>query len=425
MRISLSLIITCLLIASVSCHNISRYDLKRITELRNEVADDLVNNLLPWWSAKMPDYENGGFYGRINMRDSIFKEADKAGILNARILWTYSAAYRITGDTSYLRLATRAKNYCLEYFIDKEFGGAYYTLDYKGVPRNTVKHIYTNSYFVYAFAEYSRATGCKEALDAAIAIFELIEEHAFDHEYNGYFEDFNREWERIHLRMLGTSNIDEKTQNTMLHLMEAYATLYLVWSNERMAERLRNLVELFLDKIIDPNTFHLHYVMDRELNSVSEVESYGHDIELAWLLREAALFLGEPQLIRRVEETSVKIAEVIMEKAIRPDGSFIYEKNRATGRINENRSWWAHAEAIVGFFDAWEISGDERFLDVAIHIWNFTRDNFIDTVNGGWFTGITPAGEIRGNKAGHWECPYHNGRMAMEIMMRVDKLTKK
>jgi len=347
------LLIVCLLIANVSCNNAKKSaDLKRILEFRDEVAADLKGNLLPWWSAKMPDYVNGGFYGRINGNDSVFAEADKGGILNARILWTYSAAYRVTKDPSYLQIATRAKDYCLEYFIDKEFGGAYYTLDYKGVPKNTAKHVYTNSFFIYGFSEYARATGDREAIDAAKAIFELFEKHAFDKEYNGYFEDFNREWERVHLRMLGTSDIDEKTQNTTLHLMEAYTNLYRVWPEARMAERLRNFVELFLDKFIDPDTYHLHYVLDRYLNSVSEIESYGHDIEAVWLLRDAALLLGDPQLLKRVEHAAVKIAEAV-EKAVQPDGSLIYEKDRATGRVNENRSWWAQVETIVGYFDAW------------------------------------------------------------------------
>jgi len=412
--------------ANASCRNEKRtYDFKRLEEFRNEVAADLTENLLPWWSKMTVDYENGGFYGRVNMRDSVLIDADKAGIMNARILWTYSAAYRITNDTSYLRLATRAKDYCLNYFIDKEFGGAYYTLNYKGEPKNTVKHVYTNSFFIYGFSEYARATGNKEALEAAKAIFELFEKYAFDEEFNGYFEDFDREWNRIHLRMLGTSNIDEKTQNTMLHLMEAYSNLYRVWQEERIEGRLKNMVELFLDKVIDPETYHLHYVMDRELNSVSEIESYGHDIEAAWLLREAALLLGDKQLLKRVEDASVKIAEAV-EKAIQPDGSLIYEKNRATGRINENRSWWALVETIVGYFDAWEISGEEKFLDYAINCWNYTRDHLIDKTNGGWFqivSGASPDGEVRrGDKAGHWVCPYHNGRMSMEIMERVERL---
>jgi len=187
-----------------------------------------------------------------------------------------------------------------------------------------------------------------------------------------------------------------------------------------MAERLRNLVELFLDKIINPDEYYLHYIMDRYFNKISETISYGHDIELAWFIRDAALLLGDPQLLKRVEDVSVKMAEAV-EKAIQPDGSVL--NIIRTG--NENRSWWPQTEAIVGYFDAWEISGEEKFLDNAINCWNYTRDHFIDRVNGGWFTSVTPAGEARGDKVTPSVCPYHNGRMSLEIMERVERMQKR
>jgi mannobiose 2-epimerase len=191
-----------------------------------------------------------------------------------------------------------------------------------------------------------------------------------------------------------------------------------------MAGRLRNMVELFLDKVIDPNIYHLHYVMDRNFNSTSDIESYGHDIECSWLLHEAATLLGDKQLLKRVEDTSIKMAEAV-EKAVQSDGSLIYEKDRATGHVNENRSWWAQVETVVGYFNAYEISGEERFLDYAINCWNYTRDHFIDKTNGGWFVNVNPDGTVRnGDKAGHWVCPYHNGRMSMEIMERFEKMHK-
>ena len=413
------LIILCLLMANISCNNAKKSaDFKRILEFRDEVAADLTDNLLPWWSAKMPDYVNGGFYGRIDFQDSVIADADKGGVLNARILWTFSAAYRVTKDPAYLRLAARAKDYCIEYFIDKEFGGVYYTLDYKGVPKNTDRYIYVHTYFLYAFSEYARATGDKEALETAIALFETLEKNAFCQESNWYFEDFNREWEpqpRI---------VDRNTQNMALILVtrppfiEAFTNLYRVWPEAKLAERLRFIVETFVDKIFDPNTNHLHYVIDKDWNSISEVESYGHDIEAAWLLREAALVLGDAQLLKRVEDVSVKIAEAVT-KAIQPDGSLLNSTGTGTG----NRSWWPQVEAIVGYFDAWEISGDEKFLDIAINCWNYTRDHFIDKTNGGWHSSLTPEGEVRrSDKAANWVCPYHTGRMEMEIMERVERL---
>ena len=190
-----------------------------------------------------------------------------------------------------------------------------------------------------------------------------------------------------------------------------------------MAERLRNLVELFLDKIINPDTYHLYYILDRHLNNISgDRVSNGHDIEAAWFLRDAALLLNDPKLLKRVEEASVKMAEAV-ENAMQPDGS-ILNTNRTS---NENRSWWPQTEAIVGYFDAWEISGEEKFLDYAINCWNYTRDHFIDRTNGGWFSRVSANGEAGGDKAASSGgiCPYHNGRMSLEIMERVERLQKR
>ena len=394
----------------------------RIELLKNEVEENLTKNLLSWWSAKSVDYVNGGFYGRINSKDSVIADANKGGIMNARILWTYSAAYRVLKDTAYLRLATRAKDYILEHFIDKQYGGAYWSLDAKGQPVNTRKQVYTNAFFIYGLAEYSRATGDKESLEAAKAIFELFEKHALDKELNGYFEVFSQDWQRIRDRMIGeSSDNDEKTMNTSLHLMEAYANLYRVWPDLRMADRLRNIVEIFLEKIIDKNTYHLINFMDRNWNRTSQVDSYGHDIEASWLLHEAASLLGDPQLLKRVEESSIKMAETV-EEAIQPDGSIVYEKDLATGHVQTSRSWWAQVETVVGYFNAYEISGNEKFLDYAVNCWNFIDDYHVDHINGGWFPNVSETGVPgRGDKAGHWVAPYHNGRMCLEIIERAEK----
>jgi mannobiose 2-epimerase len=424
---SLFIFIALFLISGCISSNSSKgtSDDQKIDQLKKEVEQNLKDNLLSWWSAKTVDYVNGGFYGRVNSKDSVIADADKGGILNARILWTYSAAYRITGDTSYLRLATRAKDYNLQYFIDKDYGGAYFSLTSKGEPKVATKQVYTNAFFIYSFAEYARATGDQQSLEAAKSIFELFEKYALDKESNGYFEVFSRDWNRVRLKMIGeSSDKDEKTMNTSLHLMEAYANLYRVWPDPRMAERLRNMVELFLDRIIDKKTYHLINFMDRTWNRTSDVDSYGHDIECSWLLHEAASLLGDEKLLKRVEETSVKMAETV-EEAIQPDGSIYYEKDLATGHINKTRSWWAQVETIVGYFNAWQISGNERFLDHSINCWNYTRDHMVDKVNGGWFPDVRDDGTVgRSDKAGHWICPYHNGRMCMEIMERVEKLHK-
>ena len=247
----------------------------RMDQLKTEVYINLTQNILPYWSGKMVDNLKGGFYGRINGSDKVFPDDDKGGILNARILWTFSSAYRVLKDTAYLRLATRAKDYIMAHFIDKQCGGAYRSVKSDGEPSDTRKQTYTQSFFIYGMAEYYRATGDKEALNTAREIFELFEKYALDKESNGYFEVFTRDWQRTHDRLIGEKTInDEKTMNTHLHIMEAYTNLYRVWPDKQVAYRLKNLVEIFLDRIIYKKSSHLICFLDKNWNSTSTIDSY-------------------------------------------------------------------------------------------------------------------------------------------------------
>ncbi|MBS0001282.1 MAG: AGE family epimerase/isomerase [Cyclobacteriaceae bacterium] len=390
--------------------------------LKNEVSDDLTRNLLPYWSSKMIDTINGGFYGRVDSKEQVYSDADKGGILNARILWTFSSAFRIMNDSSYLRMATYARDYIMTYFIDEEFGGAYMTVKSNGEPSDTRKQILTESYFIYALAEHYRATGDQEALAKAREIFESVEKYAFDKESNGYFEVFTRDWKRSPDLLLGERSAkDEKTMITHLHLVEAYAGLYRVWPEKRMEERLRNILEIFNDKIVDKKTYHLIYFLDRDWNATTTIDSYGHDIEASWLIDEAARLLKDPELISRVRKLSIKIADAASE-GLREDGSMLTEKDNSIGHVVTIRSWWEQAESVVGYLNAFEITGDQSYLDKSINSWNYIKRHFVDKTNGGWHSLILETGEPgTRDKAGFWTCPYHNGRMCMEVIERIRK----
>jgi cellobiose epimerase len=389
-------------------------------QLKNEVLTNLTQNILPFWTGKMVDNTNGGFYGRIDSNNKVYPGDDKGGILNARILWTYSSAYRILKDTSYLHIAERSRDYIMDHFIDKQNGGAYRSVKSGGEPSDTRKQIYTQSFFIYALIEYYRVTGDKEALDAAKQIFELCEKYALDKTNGGYFEVFTREWSRSHDLLIGERSVkDEKTMNTHLHLMEAYTNLYRVWPDKRVGEELRNLITIFLDKIIDSKTFHLVCFMDKDWNRTAETDSYGHDIESSWLLNEAAGVLNDPVLKQRVKLAGIKIANAA-EEGLQKDGSMIYEKDLQ--RTNTERSWWVQAECVVGYYNAFEITGDEKYLQKSLNCWNYTKNHFVDNKTGGWYSSLSESGVPgKGDKGGFWVCPYHNSRMCLEVFERVTK----
>ena len=199
------------------------------------MQDVLEQNILRFWQTKMVDRENGGFYGRIDGHEVLHPEAEKGAILNARILWTFSAAYRVLGKPEYLETATYAKDYFIEHFIDHEYGGVYWSLDYKGNPLNTRKQFYAIGFALYGMSEYARATGDKEALDYALQLFDCIEQHALDPLYNGYIEAMTRDWQPIaDMRLSELDANFPKSQNTHLHIIEPYANLYRVCQSERV-----------------------------------------------------------------------------------------------------------------------------------------------------------------------------------------------
>ena len=392
----------------------------KLEQLKKEISENLTKNLLPYWSTRMVDTLNGGFFGRIDGNEQVYPEAQKGSILNARLLWTFSSAYRIFNDSTYLRLATRARNYILTYFIDKEYGGGYRTVKYNGEPSDTRNHILSDSYFIYALAEYYRVTGDQESLDAAIRLFENIEKYALDPVSNGYFEVFTRDWKRSKDQLLNEkSPDDEKTMITHLHLLEAYAGLYRVWPRDRMKESLRNVLEVFNDKIVDKKTFHTIYFLDKNWKPTTMIDSYGHDIEASWLMVEAARLINNPELTDEVERLGIRVANAAAE-GLQDDGSLLTEKDRATGHIVTIRSWWEQAETIVGYLNAFELTGDDAYLDKSINSWNYIKKYFIDYRNGGWYSLVLENGESAGkDKANYWTCPYHNGRMCMEVIERI------
>ena len=397
-------------------------DNNKLLTFKKEMQDVLTGNILPFWINNMVDRENGGFYGRIDGHGNLHAEAEKGGILNGRILWTFSAAYRVLGKPEYLEMATRAKDYIIAHFIDREYGGTYWSLDYKGNPKDTKKQFYAIGFMIYGLSEYVRATGDKEALDYAIKLFECIEEHSLDVIYNGYIEACTREWGEIaDMRLSDLDANYPKSQNTHLHIIEPYANLYRVWKDERLEKALRNMINIFTDKILNPETNHLDLFFENDwTRGAGHLESYGHDIECSWLMHEAAIVLGDAEVLKKVEEIVPLVAKA-SEKGLNPDGSMIHEANLDTGHVDDDLHWWVQAEAVVGFYNIYQHFGDESALDKSLQCWQYIKDNLIDYEGGEWYWSRRPDGTLNldDDKAGFWKCPYHNGRMCLEIIGRI------
>ncbi len=394
--------------------------MNKINSLKSEAEEILTTNILPYWINKLIDTENGGFLGSISGTEEVIPDAPKGAVLNARILWTYSAAYRLLKKPEYLETASRAKEYLIQYFYDQKNGGIYWLLDYKGNPMETKKQIYAQGFAVYGLSEYYRVTADKEALAYAKRLFHDIEKHSFDNEKNGYLEALTKDWKPIaDMRLSAKDKNSEKTMNTHLHILEPYTNLYRVWKDETLKNQLKNLIEIFLYKIVNADTYHLNLFFDTDWNNKTEIISFGHDIEATWLLYEAAGALDDKKILEKVKDLLPKILNASLE-GFQPDGSMIYEKTIRSGHEDRERHWWVQAETVVGLINHYQHYNDEKSLEKAIRCWNYIKNNLIDYQNGEWFWSVYDNGSInrRDDKAGVWKCPYHNGRMCMEIIER-------
>ncbi len=397
--------------------------IKELEQHKKEMEVEL-GKILSWWMQLTVDEENGGFVGKIDHYNKIYPEAPKGSVLNSRILWAFSAAYNQTGNKEYLQTAERAFNYFLEYFIDKEHGGVYWTVDFKGNPLDTKKQIYALAFAIYGLSEYYLASKNEEAKQKAIKMYNDIIKHSYDENYGGYIEALTRDWKEIEdLRLSSKDANEKKSMNTHLHLLEAFANLYKAWKDESLRNRIVELIQIFLDHIIDRKTHHLILFFDEQWKRRSEIISYGHDIEAAWLIQEAAEIIGAESLLGEIKNISVKIADAAA-KGLDHGGGLWYEYDVAQNHLINEKHSWPQGEAMVGFFNAWQITGDEKFLSHSVNSWQFVKDHMVDKHLGEWYWGVNAdySPMVQKEKVGIWKCPYHNSRACMEIIKRISKL---
>ncbi|MEP6467119.1 MAG: AGE family epimerase/isomerase [Parafilimonas sp.] len=387
---------------------------------KNETEAELAA-ILNYWMKFTVD-KNGGFYGKINNENEADKQAPKGAVMHARILWAFSAAYNFCNDERYIATAKNAFEYIREYFIDKEFGGVFWTVDARGNMLDSKKQIYALAFCIYGLSEYYKASKNEAALALAIDIYNVLEEYSCDAVNKGYFEAFTREWHVADdLRLSEKDANEKKTMNTHLHIIEAYANLYRVQKNEKLCNKIVCLLELFNAHFIDHKTFHLKLFFDEAWNEKPDVISYGHDIEAAWLLQQCAEVIQNELWIKIYKNHAVKIAKEATE-GLDKDGGMWYEYEPLQHNLVKQKHWWVQAEAMVGFYNAYQITNDEIFLKHSINSWQFVKTYIKDKKNGEWFWGVNEDYSIMQNqdKAGLWKCPYHNSRACLEIIKRIN-----
>ena len=387
-----------------------------VRAFRQALAEELERDILPFWQYRMQDPARG-WYGQMTGCGALVKEAPRGAVLNARLLWTFSAAWRVTGRPGYRAAALHAYREIRDRFVDRCHGGVYWSLDAAGAPLDTKKQFYAIAFTVYGLAEYYRAGGDRKALELAVRLYRDIEAHSFDGD--GYLEACTREWAPISdMRLSEKDRNDAKTMNTHLHILEGYTALYRVWKDAELRGRLAGLVELFLDRIVRPDG-HLGLFFDEEWRPQSETVSYGHDIEASWLLEEAAELLDDPALLGRTSAACRRIAAAALE-GWKPGAGMVYELEPATGRVDGDRHWWVQAETVVGCWNRYRRDGDPAWAERALDTWDFIRREII-CPDGEWYWSRRADGTANtaDDRAGFWKCPYHNGRMCLELIERL------
>ena len=394
----------------------------QLKQLKTELSAEL-DSILKYWSEHTLDNENGGFTGQIDFNDNLIPTTEKGSVLNARILWSFSASYQVTKNEEHKKLATRAFEFLSKYFYDPEFGGLFWSINADKTPKDTKNQIYALAFAIYGLSEYYVISKDEKALEIAINLYLQIERHSYDSINGGYLEAFTREWKPIaDLRLSEKDANEKKTMNTHLHIVEAYANLFKVWKDKKLQNTIIELLQTIEKHFINSETGHLRLFFNEEWIEKPDVISYGHDIEAAWLLLQCAEISGDENLITNYKKHAIKMAEVTKE-GLDDDGGLWYELDPKNNELIAEKHWWVQAEALIGFYNAYQLTRNEIYLDIVLKNWDFIKNNILDTKNGEWFWGVyRDYSLIKKDKAGFWKCPYHNSRACMELINRIDSI---
>lgn len=382
-----------------------------------EMKQHLEEVLLPFWKG-LKDEEYGGFYGWMDTELKVDKKAVKGCILNSRILWFFSNAWMTLKDDSLKEYADHAFDFMKKYCYDEERGGVYWSVTYDGKPEDTTKHTYNQAFAIYALSSYYAASGNEEAIAMARALRDVLETKCCDEV--GYKEALDIDFQPAENDKLSENGVmADRTMNTLLHVFEAYTELYRVTKDEIAGKKLRWMMDLVAEKIYNPELHRQEVFFDNEYNSLIDLHSYGHDIETAWLVDRGAEVLGDAAYSAKIAPITADLEQNVYKKAY-SNHSFKNECER--GVDDEHRVWWVQAEAIVGFYNGWQKDNSKKhYLEAAEDIWNFTKEYMIDKREGSewyWRTDEFGNPDLEKPIVEPWKCPYHNGRMCMEIIKR-------
>lgn len=382
--------------------------------------NELFSNILPYWFQLKTDRS---FIPALSNQNEPIPNTPLGLVMVSRLLWTYSRAFRLFGNEEYANLANHARKVMIDQFEDYDNGGYYWTVSESGTPLQTIKQCYGQAFSIYAFSEHFEATGNQDSLDRALSLYHLLEANAWESEKGGYLETFNKDWSPLEKMRLGAEDLDApKTMNNHLHLIEAFANLQRIAPSEEVKESCRKTLRVIADRIILPDTPRFGLFYDMDWNLLDPVVSPGHDIEGSWLLWESAEIVGDPELEAEFKKLSLEMAELVLQTGIDPKDHGVYDEFHLEHPSSDTKCWWPQAEGVVGFYNAYQLSGDKRYLEASKRVWNYIQTVFVDRNYGEWIWGVHgDEKRINKEKAGPWKSAYHNSRACFEMIIRLQR----
>lgn len=409
-------------------------------EFYNSISNELFQNILPYWDKYSKDEKNTGFFGKIDNDNVQDAECQRSIVMTSRFLWTYSAVARFTKDAKYLAMADFAYKVIIEKYFDKENDGVYWSIMPDGTPKVDKKQIYGEAFCCYGLSEYAAAVQelkkdeelAATAMNKALDIYNLLENHALDKENGGYIEACAKDWSKTNDMILSPKDMNcPKSMNTNLHVMEAYTNLYrtlpVVFADSKsiqseVGQSLANLITVTQEKIVQKNA-HLGMFFDMDWNLLADEISYGHDIEASWLLWEAACELKDEELKEQIRADVIKMAEVALDEGFDKENGCLENfllHSTTNPKRDRTRVWWNQAEAMNGFYNAWQMTGHQKYQEACIQQWNWIQNHQVDKTNGEWWSALDQNGApiLAEDKGGNWKTSYHNGRTCLELLRR-------
>lgn len=385
--------------------------------IANEMREELIDHILPFWMSLI-DKKNGGFYGNVDINLKIDQSSIKSCIINSRILWSFSAVFNQLRDNKYIEFADHAYRFMKEKFIDKKNGGLYLFVDCKGEPIDKRKHINNLSYAIYALVEYFKVNENFEVKGLAIEFFNLI---VSKKAYEGYYlEEFDEYWNKKTNEHLDRNGLHaDITFNTQIHILECFTSLYTIWPSVRLLDNLKIILNDFEKKMFCFKNDSFNEFFDSRWNSLIDLQIFGHDIEASWLISQTLAIPGvnNSNILTIIE----RINKNIQNEAFEENSIYLESLN---GTKNKTRMWWVQTEAIIGFVNCYQLFGSVNYLQNAMQIWGFIKNYLIDkNPKGEWFANVSEEMIVDqdANIVDTWKGPYHNTRMCLEIMKRLQE----